>query len=55
MAFGMSPFPLRFGSRGGGGGLPAPPEGYAYWVDTQGRYFVDVNGAYILLRKTDNG
>ena len=48
MAFGMSPFPLQFGSRGGGG-LPTPPEGYAYWVDDDGAYFVDDDGAYILL------
>ena len=49
MAFGMSPFPLQFGSRGGGGGLPTPPSGYAYWVDDDGAFFVDDDGAYILL------
>jgi hypothetical protein len=34
---------------GGGGGLPAPPSGYAYWVDDDGAYFVDDDGAFILL------
>ena len=53
MQFGFG-FGLQFGSRGGGN-LPTPPEGFAYWVDTRGRYFVDVNGAYIVLRTPGNG
>ena len=30
-------------------GLPAPPAGYAYLVDDQGRYILDDQGKYILV------
>jgi hypothetical protein len=30
-------------------GLPAPPSGYAYLVDDQGRYILDDQGKYILV------
>lgn len=30
-------------------GLPAPPTGYAYLVDDQGRYILDDAGNYILV------
>lgn len=35
---------------GGAGGLPAPPVGWFYLIDTDGAYIVDTDGAYILTQ-----
>jgi hypothetical protein len=33
---------------GGGGDLPAPPDGYHYIINADGKYLVNGDGAYIL-------
>lgn len=38
------------GSRPGGGGVPAPPSGYAYLVTAAGDYIVTAAGAYVLAQ-----
>lgn len=37
---------------GGGGGLPAPPAGYAYIVNAGGSYLLNADGSYILTKVT---
>lgn len=32
----------------GGGGLPAPPSGYAYLVDDSGNFLIDDSGNYLI-------
>lgn len=34
---------------GGGGELEAPPEGFAYLVNADGKYIVNGDGGYILM------
>lgn len=33
---------------GGGGGLPAPPEGFVYLLGADGAYLKGADGAYLL-------
>jgi len=32
-----------------GAGTPAPPPGYAFLVDIEGRYLVDIEGRFLLV------
>ena len=34
---------------GGGEELPAPPEGFHYLINADGKYLVNADGAYILV------